>query len=584
MLKNSRSTLTMLNGNMAAGGGYSTDTQQTAPQLCYNAAVSSTTEQSSSIVLSTAQSFSDIQNSIHESIAVKGKFGMFSPSASASYLRSIEDKYYSLSLNYYAIYHNIANIQLDGFGLTALTDLGRVFYNNGNNSYFGLACGDQYFSAYKQGAMLIMSINVEFKSHYEKTQFEAKAGVSFGDIFSASGDVQRIASQYGISGSISMQAFQIGGDPSQLSKILNKNGNGDYYVLNCNLDAMNNCVSAASGMFDYAVNIFPTQFSFPSNSGLTPLGVGFATYQPIYYIGLTSPPSFVTTQVIYDRDFLAMKLDENQYYQQRTENLLNGYPVAWGVTSDLYRSLEKLHNTAQRNIEIIMRSSNPQEGGLGCYAFPDKCITITQDIIAKLVPITSNDLSVLKPLQYIMPADYVTFYFSGVTYEPISTSASSRDAFNNLYYVSLTDSSFNYGINFCEYNNCGQYKATRCFTTTSTDGIIYSGGCIDNTPQGGWSNCGSRNCGSASFKKVESPFWFEQYNNTLPSASPTPSASLSPSVSPTPEESSTVGAIVGGVIGGICGTVAVVGIGFLLYYKCCSHSDSETTFLIGEHH
>ncbi|XP_018008251.1 uncharacterized protein LOC108665956, partial [Hyalella azteca] len=282
-------------GNIMAGAGYSGDSQQIGPQICYNATVSSTSGQQAYVQMNTAISFSDLESQLKISVDISGKFPMFSAEAGASYLRSVQDKDYSLSLNYYEYATNNVGVQLAGYGEAALTEVGKGFYNGGKNPYFGLLCGDNYITSYQQVALLAMGINIKFSSSVAKQEFEEKAGATFGSIISAAESVKNV---------VMMQAFQVGGDPSQLSKILNKDSSGKYYALTCSLTAMEDCVKAAGGLLDYAKESFSTQFSFQNNTGLTPLGIAFSQYASIKYIGLVAPPSLVTQEVIQDRDSL----------------------------------------------------------------------------------------------------------------------------------------------------------------------------------------------------------------------------------------------------------------------------------------
>ena len=505
-------------GAIIAGGGYSTDSQQVTSEMCYNATASVLSGQTSSLELDTAQSFLDIQKESRMSIDVKGGVGMFSASAQASYLNSMEDKEYSMSLNYFSYAYATASVQIAWNGLDALTATGKSFYNNGTNPYFGLVCGDQYITSYDAGAMLLMGINIDFSSKYQKEQFNAHIGASFGNIFSAAGEVSQTASQFGISGSVTIQATQTGGDPSQLSHILSKNGNGDYYALTCSLSAMSDCISAASGMLDYARNDFPTQFSFKDNTGLTPLGAGFMKYNPIYYIGLTPPQSLVTKEVLDDRYALADAYEENQYYEENLYGLINGYPVAWDTTSNVYKGIQNLHQRAQNNIATILNPGDQDSGALGCFDHPEQCSTITQNIKSNLVPITANDLSVLQPIQYILPASFVNFYFSGSTYGFVSNTPSYvRDVFNNMYTFTLTETTYSSIVHFCGFNNnCDIHKETACYSATSSDGIHYSGTAytFQNNGVGVWTDHCTATTGPVSYSKTPSPFYFEAYNGT----------------------------------------------------------------------
>jgi hypothetical protein len=61
---------------------------------------------------------------------------------------------------------------LKGAGMNALTEFGKNIYTNVHQT-FGTTCGDPVTS-YQKGAMLVMGIVVDFKSHFDKTTFESK--------------------------------------------------------------------------------------------------------------------------------------------------------------------------------------------------------------------------------------------------------------------------------------------------------------------------------------------------------------------------------------------------------------------------
>ena len=525
MSKSNKETVSILKGsNIAAGGGYSTDSQQVAPQICYSTIASPFSGQSASLGLDTSQSFMDIQNEAKLSVTTEGGIGMFSADAEASYLQSMEDKDYSMSLNYHYTTYATVSMQLAGFGVDALTESGKSFYNNGNNTYFGLTCGDHYISSYNEGAMLLMGINIQFSSHYEKEQFTASAGTEFGNIFSACGEIEQTASAYGMSGSVTMQAYQMGGDPSQLSYILNKDSNGDYYVLTCNLNNMNDCTKAASGMLDYAKYNFSTQISYENNTGLTSLGTGFMEHQPINYIGLTPPISLVIPQVENNREKLADLLIEYQHYEQKFYELIEGYPVNWDITSDIYKTSESLYQIAQKNIALLMSPSNPQAGALGCYSYPNQCEDITQSILEDIVPITAENLIYLEPIKYYYdtPCSCIGSYIyrngdnenSWAPYSP----AGAKDSVSDYKYFIVT-SPTSYTANYCLTNTPHWYLTNG---TSTDDGLTYTGTYLDVTEDKYW--------GDGLASRHDSPFYFSAYNEADQASEITGAASIQDAV------------------------------------------------------
>ena len=83
--------------------------------------------------------------------------------------------------------------------------------------------------------------------------------------------------------------------------------------------------------------------------------------------------------------------------------MLHGYPVLWDTTSNLYKNIVALHDRAVRNIYVL---SNPTQGAVDCYNYPDQCIDITKRIMENIETITQEDLGFLSELQYTYPIYY----------------------------------------------------------------------------------------------------------------------------------------------------------------------------------
>ena len=79
-----------------------------------------------------------------------------------------------------------------------------------------------FIDSYKSGATLVLGMKLEFHNHAEKEKFTIHAEASFGPFASVSSTIQRIAQQNSISGSVTIQGYQIGGNPPELAKILDQ--------------------------------------------------------------------------------------------------------------------------------------------------------------------------------------------------------------------------------------------------------------------------------------------------------------------------------------------------------------------------
>lgn len=414
---NIKSVSTRNFGAIVPGAGYSHDSQQIAPNLCYNTVVTATTGQQGVVNLNSAMSFSDFERKLHFNVDVKGGYGMFSAEAEADYLRTLQDLEYTLSLNYFEFLFDSVMIRLAGPGHKALTETGMTIYTDHKiKKLFGLLCGDEYISMYQQGALLLMNIKIHFKSHLDKQEFKSKVGGSFGNLVSASTEIQNVARKYNMQGIVIMQAYQKGGNPAELSKILTRDSRGTYYALSCDIQHMDNCVKAASGLLNYAVEYFPQQISFNPDKGLVPLGTGFLKHDPITEYGLTPPPSLVNKEVVETRNQLANLLNENQFYKQKLEMLMNGY-IEWDKKEPMYKTIVDLHKIAVDNIDHITLPNNPDDGAIKCYNHPTFCKEVVNSIRKEIKPIAPQ-LGFMNDLATIVSMDYFNTNYWYPAYRP----------------------------------------------------------------------------------------------------------------------------------------------------------------------
>lgn len=436
---------------------------------------------------------------------------MFSAHADASYMHSVEDKDYYMSLNYYEYTHGTAKVEISGMGPDqVLNATGKSAYSTPENrKLFGITCGDSYVDSYDVGALLIMSMNINFNSHKEKTEFQADMGASFGSLASVSVKIEQTAKKYNMHGTVSIQAYQKGGQPNQLSKIIDaKDPSGKYYILTCDLQNMDACAHAAGGLYDYAGGSLPTDFpqqvSYDGGAGkgLVPLGTGWLTHTSIAALGLAPPASLVTDEVKANREYLADVFKENQYYQQKLHELLYGYPVKWNTDSDIYKGITALSPRVDSNVDAILPPGDPEDGALACYDNlypndPHNCSVATKAIKNYLITdkhgITADDVKFLDVMKTAYPICNweAMIYYVGGRYDSAYPNMSLDDFVltSNHMKVAVTvlnDPTFN-----------GQYF----FDASTKDGHEYTGHCWDTV----------KDWGSATGFTATNPFYFTIY-------------------------------------------------------------------------
>lgn len=115
-------------------------------------------------------------------------------------------------------------------------------------------CGDSFVHGISRGASLYAAMKFHFKSRSEKQTFEAKMKVSSGlfSVSSALKTAQSISTQ-GVS--VSVSAIQVGGDVTQLNRVLN-----GASAASCSMSDVKKCLDFMDSIEAYVSNDFPKQF------------------------------------------------------------------------------------------------------------------------------------------------------------------------------------------------------------------------------------------------------------------------------------------------------------------------------------
>ena len=97
-------------------------------------------------------------------------WGSFSERIEADYMRDAEEKPLSTSLNFFNHMQRTVNVKINGQGIDTLTPYYQNVYTN-NHSMFGIECGDNYVSQYKEGMFIMYGLNLHFESPVDKQNF-----------------------------------------------------------------------------------------------------------------------------------------------------------------------------------------------------------------------------------------------------------------------------------------------------------------------------------------------------------------------------------------------------------------------------
>lgn len=352
------------------GQGYSSDKDMAAEFSCFNDGNVTLSGGGSSIVhFDSAVSFDDIQNSLNVDVSAKVGIGPFSGSASASYSRFIEDDSYSFSFYYYEQVFLPTKVWTpNNYGPELLNKFGSGVYNAGAET-FRLVCGDKIFNQVDEGISLYATMKLHFQSHYQKSTFEANVGANYGDIVSVSATVKKMVSEYDLSGTVEMSAYQIGGNPSQLPKIFNKKGD-DYYILSCSFAEFDDCKEAAAGILEYAQNNLSNQTQNGS-------AISWELVE-LEDLGINVGSTVITPQIKAARDELG------SIYQNMTFASSIANHVVQSKYSSYIPDIELFQETAANISTNLAILQDPTTGVATCYTQPLNCTSAASQIESSL--------------------------------------------------------------------------------------------------------------------------------------------------------------------------------------------------------
>jgi hypothetical protein len=385
------------------GIGYSSDMEGIASTICFAPLkVIEGVQQHSEFSWTQSQSVEKITSDLELTAELSGKKGIFSANSTLNYLNSLKENDLSLSVNYYQLISADTIMYYTYDPENILTPEGKKLYNNGNNPMFRSLCGDTLISSYNIGALLILSLQIDFYDQESKQTFKSKVGASVGDFINASSTISKEMTKYGLRGMIKVRGYQLGGDPSQLGKALR------ISATQCDVNNIAACQETVIGLAEYASKEFPTQFQKDDTgriwlSPLVQLG-GYTKDYSLNDLKMAMPPTYVIPEVQEARNALISAKESNQYYFDHLDSLISHYvsdPYTRATMADSYKDqLIALRNTAQKNLTTI-QSGVGDGGAIECYNHPDKCVAISKGILSKLKLIDSKMVSnLLESIKY----------------------------------------------------------------------------------------------------------------------------------------------------------------------------------------
>lgn len=326
--------------------------------------------------------------------SASGGWGMFSASALVDYLHYIENTQYTENFTFTEHYYSnmlldIANLPAD---VTAFNDVANNVYKKNGLKAFTDRYGDTFITQIPMGAMLIVNLKFNFVSAIDKQKFDANLSGGFGSIFNANLTIKNLIASSKAKGLIEVSAYQLGGDPSELSNIFAKKTDGGYYITSCDLDHWQDCQGAIDAIINYAQINFSKQIK-PSNVGEKPVGnlvvVGppfLNTYSSKFLIASPRP----LDQTILESRFALAKLYNDIQIKKIFFDHFIASPAASYFTPGAYKLIKDIQSSLDWNLSLFSQFS-----AISCYLPGEeaKCPKIAADIQQYSKPLDQQAIS-----------------------------------------------------------------------------------------------------------------------------------------------------------------------------------------------
>jgi hypothetical protein len=377
--------------SIADGTGYSSDLQTPASKTCYKTSKTTSTDETY-FSLDQAVSMQDIANLLQINISTSNNLMFYNTNPLLNYFNIIQETSYNVTLNYYSAYISMINEEYVLEEDQILSEEGETLYRDIHNYTFRLECGDSLISSYNQGAVFIVSAILTFDNPVQKAQFMNSTGLNVSTWENITDELTGLVAVNNYTGTISLTAFQYGGDSTALKPIV------DTLTIKCNLTNMTLCANTTLALYLYAKTNFLSQIADPKTLQQVTFG-GYTIGQNLSDI-LTLSPSPINSTVQAAQAWILTTFLSYSNWSSIITQLIESYPVS--LESDLLVLLNGYINDLNSQVQLLL--TGPTQGLSTNVCFqqdPTQCIEIANMLQLQIITITFQILNeAIMELQY----------------------------------------------------------------------------------------------------------------------------------------------------------------------------------------
>jgi hypothetical protein len=316
--------------------------------MCVSAPVVYIPTQEATVRFDSSFSRDEANQMLGFSVDAKAKFLKWGGSARAKFSRSLESRTYSITMVYGADYR-LETRKLNEASITHIVPP--------SDPNWLTRCGDEVVLQKQVGGQLFLLYRIDFDSVETKNEFQAAVGASWGS-GEVNAEVQRVASQFRGRASVHVEAFQSGGDVTQLGNIFSGIGGTTEpgrAAVDCNIDNLTACSEFLRLGLAYATA--QTADAFQPGLRANPADRTYLL-KDWGVLGLGGPVRIVDTQIQLARRRLEGLFDQQIEIQDRIQTLRRSQ---FPLRSELQTLIQQYDLASQNNISLILA------GARRCY-------------------------------------------------------------------------------------------------------------------------------------------------------------------------------------------------------------------------
>jgi hypothetical protein len=312
--------------------------------MCVSAPTVYIPTQEATIRFDSSFSRSETSEMMGFSVEAKATFAKWGASARAKFARSMESKTYSIS-NIYGADYRLETRKLDESRLSWIVPPSAPDWLT--------RCGDEFMMQKQVGGQLFLLYRIDFDSVESKSEFQGAVGGNFG-VGSVNAEVEKKAQQFQGRASVHVEAFQSGGDVTQLGNIFSGIGGTiepGRAAIDCNIDNLTACGEFMRLGLAYATAQTPD--AFQPNLRANPADRAYLL-KDWGALGAGTPSPAITTQIQYARRHLEELFSLQLEIQDRLQTLRRSQ---FPLRTEVQTLMQQYDTDSQYNINRILAAS-----------------------------------------------------------------------------------------------------------------------------------------------------------------------------------------------------------------------------------